>query len=79
MRYSAAMMTAAMFLRDKSMFIRVTRNNTISIERPRLKLEISKRIFYFAGAKIFNSLPMEIRPTKYFTNLGHLFFDHFQS
>ena len=36
-------------------------------------------MFYFAGAKKFNSLPMEIRLAKQFTEFRSLVFDHFQS
>lgn len=40
-----------------------TRNNNISIELPRVKLESAKQSFYFAGAKIYNNLPTVIRST----------------
>ena len=56
-----------------------TRNNNTLIEIPRVKLEVAKQSFYFAGAKLFNSLPMEIRLAKQFTEFRSLIFDHFQS
>ena len=41
-----------------------TRNNNISIELPKCKLEFSKRSFYYMGAKIYNGLPREIRESE---------------
>ena len=41
-----------------------TRNNNISIELPKCKLEFSKRSFYYMGAKIYNGLPKEIRESE---------------
>ena len=38
-----------------------TRNNNISIELPKCKLEFAKHSFYYMGAKIYNGLPIEIR------------------
>jgi hypothetical protein len=38
-----------------------TRNNSISIKLPRIKLELAKQSFYFGGAKLFNSLPATTR------------------
>ena len=58
---------------------RTTRNNNTLIEIPLLKLEVAKQSFYVAGAKIFNSLPIEIRLTKDFKTFRSLIFDHFQS
>ena len=43
------------------------------------ELEVAKQSFYVAGAKIFNSLPIEIRLTKDFKTFRSLIFDHFQS
>jgi hypothetical protein len=31
-----------------------TKNNSISIKLPRIKLELAKQSFYFGGAKLFN-------------------------
>jgi hypothetical protein len=56
-----------------------TRNNNTLIEISRVKLEVAKQSFYFAGAKLFNSLPMEIRLAKQFTEFRSLIFYHFQS
>ena len=50
---------------------RATRNNTL-IEIPLLKLEVAKQSFYVAGAKIFNSLLIEIRLTKDFKTFRSL-------
>ena len=36
-----------------------TRNDNISIELQKCKLEFSKRSFYYMGAKIYNGLPRE--------------------
>ena len=58
---------------------RATRNNNTLIEIPLLKLEVAKQSFYVAGAKIFNSLPIEIRLTKDFKTFRSLIFHHFQS
>ena len=38
-----------------------TRNNNISIELPKCRLEFSKCSFYYMGARIYNELPREIR------------------
>ena len=56
-----------------------TRNNNALIEIPRVRLEVAKQSFYFAGAKIFNSLPMKVRLTKDLTEFRSLIFDHFES
>ncbi len=58
-----------MFSYEKS-----TRNNNTSIEIPRVKLEVAKQSFYFAEAKMFNSLPMKIRLAKDFTEFRSLIF-----
>ena len=58
---------------------RATRSNNTLIEIPLLKLEVAKQRFYVAGAKIFNSLPIEIRLTKDIKTFRSLIFDHFQS
>ncbi len=50
-----------------------TRNNNALIEILRVKLEVAKQSFYFAGAKIFNSLPMKVCWQKILQSLGHLF------
>jgi len=38
-----------------------TRNNNILVKLPKVKLEFAKNGFYFMGAKLYNSLPSEIR------------------
>ena len=38
-----------------------TRNNGIMLKLPSVKLEIHKQSFYFNGARLYNSLPREIR------------------
>ena len=38
-----------------------TRNNNHMLILPKVKLELAKRSFYFMGAKLYNSLPLEIR------------------
>ena len=58
---------------------RATRNNNTLVEIPLLKLEVGKQSFYVAGAKILNSLLIEIRLTKDFKTFRSLICDHFQS
>ena len=41
-----------------------TRNNGLSVQLPKCKLEFSRRGFHFMGAKIYNSFPREIRELK---------------
>ena len=38
-----------------------TRNNLYGIKLPRVKLEVARRGFYFAGGNLYNSLPLAIR------------------
>ena len=38
-----------------------TRNNGHAIKLPRVKLEVARQSFYFAGGKLYNSLPIFIR------------------
>ena len=38
-----------------------TRNNNISVKLPRIKLESTKKGFYYYGAVEFNKLPRDIR------------------
>ena len=40
---------------------RNTRNNNFILRLPTVKLECAKQGFYFGGAKLFNSLPLELR------------------
>ena len=40
---------------------RQTRNSGYSIKLPSVKLELARKSFYFGAAKLFNSLPLEIR------------------
>ena len=40
---------------------RNTRNSGILLKLPRVKLEIGRSSFMFAGAKLYNDLPIEIR------------------
>ena len=40
---------------------RHTRNENCSIKLKPIKLEVSRQSFYYNGAKLFNSLPREIR------------------
>ena len=43
-----------------------TRNNGYLITLPKFKLELGKQSFKYAGAKLFNDLPLEIRSAKSF-------------
>ena len=38
-----------------------TRNNSHMIRLSRVRLELARRGFYFAGGNLYNSLPLEIR------------------
>ena len=38
-----------------------TRNKNLTLKLPTIKLEVSKPIFYFGAAKIFNQLPVSER------------------
>ena len=38
-----------------------TRNNRFMVKLPVVKLNIAKKSFYYAGAKIYNDLPLAIR------------------
>ena len=40
---------------------RVTRNNKLSIRLPKIRLEVGRKTFYYSGAKLYNTLPLEIR------------------
>lgn len=40
---------------------KVTRNNSLFLKIPKVKLEFAKQSFYFQGVKLFNSLPIRIR------------------
>ena len=43
-----------------------TRNNNRLIRLPKIRLESSKRSFFYFGAKCFNELPLSVRNTKNF-------------
>jgi hypothetical protein len=47
---------------------RVTRNNSLTLTIPKVKLKLAKSGFFSMGVKIFNSLPIEIRRTDSFTD-----------
>ena len=52
-----------------------TRNNNILMQIPKVKLEFAKNSFFFLGAKLYNSLPKEIREINDgFKNKVKLFF-----
>ena len=52
-----------------------TRNNNLLVNLPRVKLELAKGSFYFMGAKLYNSLPKNIRESKSaFKNQVKVFF-----
>ena len=38
-----------------------TRNNGKTAKLPKVRLDFARRIFYFLGASIFNSLPLSLR------------------
>ena len=38
-----------------------TRNNNYLLRLPRVKLEIAKQSFYYGGAKLYNTLPLDLR------------------
>lgn len=40
-----------------------TRNNSHSIRLPRVKLELARQGFFFAGGTLYNALPLELRKT----------------
>ena len=55
-----------------------TRNNAYIVQLPKVKLETAKSGFYFMGAKLYNSLPLDIRKSNSFYEFntkikGHTF------
>ena len=46
---------------------RKTRNNNHMVKLPRVKLEVARQSFYFAGGNLYNSLPLAIRKTEELT------------
>ena len=52
-----------------------TRDRNILLQIPKVKLEIAKNGFFFMGAKLYNSLPIDIREITYgFENKVNSFF-----
>ena len=43
---------------------KATRNNSNILRLPHVKLEVAKQSFFFGGAKLYNTLPIEVRSTK---------------
>ena len=54
-----------------------TRNNVLMLKLPISKLEISKKAFYFAGARIYNNVPVHIRKEKDFNDFKTLVKQYF--
>ena len=54
-----------------------TRNKAILVRLPRVKLEFNRQSFRFAGAKIYNELPIEIRDVEDFKTFCHMLDNHF--
>ena len=54
-----------------------TRNNLCSIKLPRVKLEIARQGFYFAGGSLYNSLPTEIRKIDNFSDYKKALAEYF--
>lgn len=54
-----------------------TRNNELSIKLPKVKLEIAKKSFFFAGGQLYNKLPIEIRKMKNFSQFKTMVRSHF--
>ena len=42
---------------------RQTRNNGIAVKLPKVRLEFGRKSIYFQGAKLYNTLPTDIRST----------------
>ena len=40
---------------------KVTRNNSSLLKIPKIKLECTKKAFFYMGTKIYNNLPLDIR------------------
>ena len=49
---------------------RTTRNTGLLIEMPIIKLEFFRKSFAYSGAKIFNSLPLDIRDEDEFNSFS---------
>ena len=41
----------------------MTRNNGYKVILPKIRLENSREAFYYMGAKLYNSLPLDTRKT----------------
>ena len=54
-----------------------TRNKAILVKLPKVKLEFNRQAFRFAGAKIDNEPPIEIRGERDFKTFRHLLVEHF--
>ena len=54
-----------------------TRNHLLLLTLPKVKLEFSRKSFYFYGAKLYNELPNAIRSEKSFSSIITKLVDHF--
>jgi hypothetical protein len=54
-----------------------TRNNAILVKLPKVKLEFNRQVFRFAGAKIYNELPIEVRNVEDVKSFNRALVKHF--
>lgn len=57
---------------------KMTRNNNVLVKLPKVKLEFARNSFFYFGAHLYNSLPLEIRKEAsflLFKNKLHKFYD----
>ena len=56
--------------------VKVTRNNSTFLTLPKVKLNTARDGFFFMGAKIYNSLPLDIRNEENFSTFKEKFRNH---
>ena len=57
---------------------KATRNRGYQLKVPKIRLEYSRGSFYFIGAKLYNSLPLNIRKTECYSSFDRLLTEYFQ-
>ena len=55
----------------------MTRNNGYKVILPKIRLEYSRGAFYYMGAKLYNSLPLDTRKTADFNDFDKLLKENF--
>ena len=56
---------------------KATRNRGYQLKVPKIRLEYSRGSFYFIGAKLYNSLPLNIHKTECYSSFNKLLTEYF--